>query len=89
MPTLHLIIEGEVQGVFYRASAMKKARQMGITGWVKNTPESHVEIIASGTMEQLLDFVEWCNEGPPNAKVYIIKSHKINDQHFDEFKILP
>ncbi len=88
MATLHLIIQGQVQGVFYRDSAKKKAQQMGITGWVKNTPEKNVEIMASGTMDQLLDFVEWCNQGPPRARVDIIKSHKVDDQRFDDFKIL-
>ena len=88
MTTLHLTIQGKVQGVFYRASAKKTALRLGITGWVKNTPDKDVEIMAQGSKEQLLDFVEWCKEGPAGARVDTVKSKRVDDQHFDEFKIL-
>lgn len=89
MATIHLIIQGKVQGVFYRVSARKKAVEMGINGWVKNTPERHVEIIAQGTNEQLQKLIEWCRQGPSKARVdHIITTEKTDDEHFDEFKIL-
>ncbi|MEO5995071.1 MAG: acylphosphatase [Chitinophagaceae bacterium] len=88
MATLRLIIQGKVQGVFYRVSARKTARQIGITGWVKNTPERHVEILASGTIEQLQNFVEWCKKGPSDARVEKVNTEDAAEQHFDEFKIL-
>jgi acylphosphatase len=50
MATLHLIIQGKVQGVFYRVSARKKALEIGISGWIKNTPEHHVEVMAYALM---------------------------------------
>ena len=67
--TLHIIVKGKVQGVFYRASAKKAALALGLTGWVRNTPEGHVEIMAYGPEKQLNEFMEWCKEGPPAAKV--------------------
>ena len=88
MATFHLIIQGKVQGVFYRVSAKKAAIKMGVTGWVKNTPEKHVEIFASGTSDQLQKFVEWCEKGPPDARVEKVITEEVADQHFDEFKIL-
>ena len=39
MPTVHLLISGKVQGVFFRATAKDVADEIGITGWVKNTDE--------------------------------------------------
>lgn len=88
MATLHLIIQGKVQGVFYRVSARKKAIEIGISGWIKNTPEHHVEVMAHGTDEQLQKFIEWCKDGPSKARVDNLITEKAAEQHFDEFKIL-
>lgn len=67
MPAVHLLIKGKVQGVFYRATAKDVARKMGLSGWVKNTPEGHVEAMASGEEEKLAAFVAWCRKGPEKA----------------------
>lgn len=69
MPTVHLLIKGKVQGVFYRASAKEVAERLHITGWVKNTPEGHVEVMACGEEEALRQFAEWCKKGPEHAMV--------------------
>jgi acylphosphatase len=69
MPSLHLIIRGKVQGVFYRASAKETADKIGITGWIKNTPDENVEAMITGNDDQLQQFVEWCRRGPRNANV--------------------
>ena len=70
MPTIQLIIKGKVQGVFYRASAKEKAEDLGLTGWVKNTPEGYVEIMATGEMDVLERFITWCKKGPSRAFVF-------------------
>ncbi|MEO6290134.1 MAG: acylphosphatase [Ginsengibacter sp.] len=88
MTTLHILITGSVQGVFYRLSAKKKAIQTGITGWVKNTPEGNVEIIACGPIIQLREFVEWCEKGPAKARVDKVITEDTTAQIFTEFKIL-
>lgn len=88
MGCLHILIQGKVQGVFYRVSARKKAIQSGITGWVANTPEGNVEIIACGRTEQLRDFVDWCKQGPANARVEKVIAEDATEEIFDEFKIL-
>ena len=69
MRAVHLLIKGKVQGVFYRASAQAAAERLHITGWVKNTPEGHVEVLASGEEGPLQQFVEWCKKGPEQAVV--------------------
>ena len=60
MPTVHLLIKGKVQGVFYRASAKNIAKENGITGWIKNTKEGDVEAMISGSQEQVDMFIKWC-----------------------------
>lgn len=69
MSTIHLLIKGKVQGVYYRASAKEAADRLGISGWVKNTREGHVEALASGSAENLQQFIAWCKRGPEQAVV--------------------
>jgi acylphosphatase len=69
MPTVHLLIKGKVQGAFYRVRAKEAAERLHITGWVKNTPEGHVEVLASGEDGRLGQFVEWCGKGSERAVV--------------------
>ncbi|MES1219891.1 MAG: acylphosphatase [Bacteroidota bacterium] len=83
--TVCLIIEGKVQGVFYRQSTREKAVQLGITGTVRNLKDGNVEIIATGTWEQLEQLIQWCNHGPPRAVVTNIKSTPLPLQPFNNF----
>jgi len=64
-----LVIEGRVQGVFYRASALEVAQRLGLTGWVQNLPGGAVEAVVEGGEEAVREFVGWCREGPPDARV--------------------
>ncbi len=88
MKTIHLIISGKVQGVFFRVSAKRMAQELKLTGWVKNTVEGNVEIIVSGEEKVLENFVEWCNKGPENACVKDVKINISPYQPFDSFEIL-
>ena len=65
----HFWVSGKVQGVFYRAHTQAKARELGLTGWVRNLPDGRVEILAEGEEEKLKALKEWCHEGPPLAVV--------------------
>jgi acylphosphatase len=87
MPTVHLIIKGRVQGVFYRASAKQIAKEIGATGWVKNTDEGDVEIVAVGTEEQLRKFIDWCKVGPTHATVTEVVIDHIEGESFKNFEI--
>lgn len=87
MPTYHLIVKGKVQGVFYRASAREVADSMGITGWVKNTEEGYVEILASGDENQLQQFINWCRKGPSQAIVTDVQVTEKPEVSFDRFRI--
>ena len=65
----HILVTGGVQGVGYRYSAIIRANQHRLVGWVHNTPEGHVEIVAEGPAEELEDFIDWCRRGPSAAWV--------------------
>ncbi len=64
-----LKIYGRVQGVFYRDSARRKAKKMGLAGWAQNQADGSVKIVAQGEEQTLKEFVDWCYNGPILAKV--------------------
>lgn len=64
-----IIVDGRVQGVFYRHSTRQTARSLEISGWVKNLPDGSVEILADGPEHAVKKLIEWCHKGPPNAVV--------------------
>ena len=69
MQRVHLYISGRVQGVFYRASTDAMARQLHLTGWVRNLADGRVEVVAEGPREALDRLVAWCRQGPRDARV--------------------
>jgi acylphosphatase len=60
---------GRVQGVFFRSQTAKKAKELNLTGWVKNEEDSSVKIVAEGEEENLKNLIEWTKEGPLLARV--------------------
>jgi acylphosphatase len=88
MPTIHLVIIGQVQGVFYRATAKEIADKIGVKGWVKNTPAGNVEIRATGTEDELKQFVDWCRKGPRKAVVEDVKETAKEEEKFARFEII-
>lgn len=66
---VHLIIEGRVQGVWFRDSTRREAVSLGVFGCVRNLPDWSVEVLAEGPEDQVETLVAWCRQGPPNAKV--------------------
>ncbi len=87
MPTVHLLIKGRVQGVFYRASAKENATALRLTGWINNTAEGDVEAIATGTEENIKTFIEWCKKGPAKAVVVSVAVTSMPHQFFDSFSV--
>lgn len=66
---VNILVSGQVQGVFFRASVLEQAQALNLTGWVKNLPDGGVEILAEGSRLALQDLVEWSKHGPPAATV--------------------
>jgi len=83
---VHVIISGRVQGVWFRASTKNKAEQLGIKGWVRNTPDGNVEAVFEGDEKVIEEMLEWCNHGPPLAKVDNVQVKKQPVSYeFDKF----
>lgn len=64
-----LKIYGKVQGVFFRDSSRKKARELGLSGWVRNEPDGTVAIVVEGEEKSLKGLIAWCKGGHAYAKV--------------------
>ena len=88
MPTIHLLIKGKVQGVFYRATAKKIANKFNLTGWIKNTKDDDVEAIITGDEDKLQEFINWCKKGPEKAYVEEVIVTKLKDIMFTNFEII-
>ena len=87
--TTHLLIQGRVQGVGYRYSAQREATKLGLVGWIRNRQDGSVEAVAHGRGEAVIRFIEWCNEGPPGAKVTRVEAGPIEAPNNQIFDILP
>jgi acylphosphatase len=88
MPTIKIIVKGDVQGVFFRATAKTIADGLAIGGTVKNTNEGNVELIVSGSQEKLNQLIEWCKRGPEKAVVEQVDITPLQEMNFQEFTIL-
>ncbi len=69
MKRIHLIISGDVHGVGYRVWAKKQAKDLGISGWVKNRDDKSVELVAEGQQTELEALIKRCKRGPDVAWV--------------------
>ena len=67
--TLHLVIHGRVQGVFFRQSMPREAESLEISGWVRNRSNGTVEAVVHGTPGSVDAMVSWAQRGPQLAQV--------------------
>jgi acylphosphatase len=85
---IHLVVRGRVQGVYFRASAQREARRLGLTGWVKNRADGAVELVAEGEEDQVKDFLSWAQHGPSTARVEKIETRwRSYTGEFPDFRI--
>jgi acylphosphatase len=85
---VRLVVRGRVQGVGFRYSAVAEARRLGLAGWARNTAEGNVEILAEGSPAAVREFVAWCRQGPPMARVSSLQqAEEARDEPLGEFGV--
>jgi acylphosphatase len=67
--TVRALVSGRVQGVYFRDSARREARRLGLVGWVRNTADGRVETHAQGPDHAVDRYLRWLALGPPDAIV--------------------
>ena len=87
MKCVHLIISGNVQGVFFRANAKKEAIHLGLKGFARNLDNGNVEIIAEGDAMMIGEFVQFLRNSPGSSKVENIHMSQKDLEHFKDFEI--
>ena len=63
------LVSGRVQGVFYRATCVRKALSLGVTGHARNLHDGRVEVLACGDTAAVEQFIAWLWEGSPASRV--------------------
>ena len=85
MPTARFLVEGRVQGVFFRASAREQALQLGLTGHAENLADGRVEVLTSGSNEALDALEQWLWQGPPAASVTAVSREDLPERELHGF----
>ena len=67
--SIHVVIKGRVQGVWFRGWTIREANQLGLSGWVKNNKNGNVEALFSGPSDKVDTMINACWMGPKNANV--------------------
>lgn len=88
MKRVKIIVNGDVQGVFYRYYAKKEAKKLKLLGWCRNEADGSVFIIVEGDSQSVDKFIKWSKIGSPLASVdeVLISEEKPTGQE-KEFEI--
>ena len=71
------VVQGKVQGVFFRAATQKVALELGLLGWAKNCADGSVEVIIQGPSSAVQQLESWLQHGPPRARVDVLHSETL------------
>lgn len=82
-----IFVSGKVQGVYYRAYTLEKAKELGLKGFVQNLPDGRVYIEVEGEEEALEEFIQWCWEGSPLSEVTSVEFIEGPLKNYTDFKI--
>lgn len=86
----HFLVKGRVQGVGFRWFVHRESAEIGLRGWVRNTDEGHVELVAAGDAEGLAELKSALHKGSRGSRVDAVVEHDLDDREIEkleEFKI--
>lgn len=86
--TRRFIVRGRVQGVGFRWFAGRIAEAFDVTGSVRNADDGSVEIVASGSPENIRSFKEQIEIGPTSARVDEVRDEELPEERFTRFTVL-
>jgi acylphosphatase len=87
---LHFLVQGRVQGVGFRWFVHREASELELRGWVRNTEEGDVEVVAAGESTDLNDLRAALKRGPRGSRVDRVIEHTLDEKegrHLGSFRI--
>ena len=86
--TVHFLVSGRVQGVFFRMATKQQADLYGLSGWVCNRRDGRVEGVVAGASRRLDDFIAWLHRGPDLARVLKVELEEVEgEENYSGFEI--
>ncbi|HET7605257.1 MAG TPA: acylphosphatase [Sphingomicrobium sp.] len=83
----HIRVTGRVQGVFYRAWAQGQARELGVSGWIRNCPDGSVEAHLGGEEDCVDRMIQRMRQGPSNAQVDDVEVEEATPENPGRFEL--
>ena len=83
----HVVVKGDVQGVFFRDSTRERAQSRGIAGWVSNRPDGSVEAVFEGEDDAVESMLRFVREGPRRAEVRDVEVTEEEPEGLDGFDV--
>ena len=84
----HILVNGRVQGVFFRVETRSEAMKKNVAGWIRNTSKGRVEAIFEGERGDVEKLIDFCKRGPLAARVTKIEVQwEEYTREFKDFKI--
>ena len=87
MQRRRVLVQGHVQGVFFRETTRRRALAAGVVGWVRNRPDGTVEAVFEGEREAVERLVDYMREGPRGARVDWVDVVREEPEQLDGFEI--
>src|SRR5690348_10280149 len=87
---LHFLVQGRVQGVGFRWFVHREASELELRGWVRNTEDGDVEVVASGSANDLSDLRTSLKKGPRGSRVDRVIEHHLDEsegKNLESFRI--
>ncbi|MFT4113681.1 acylphosphatase [Silvibacterium sp.] len=75
----HYLVKGRVQGVGFRWFVHREAAELALHGWVRNTEDGHVEVVASGSADQLAALDQTLHKGSRGSRVDAVVIHELDE----------
>jgi len=82
-----VVVQGRVQGVWFRGATEKRARALGLAGWVRNRPDGKVEAVFEGARDAVEAALAFCRTGPPAARVEQVDVADEPPEGLDGFRV--
>jgi acylphosphatase len=86
---VHVIVEGRVQGVGFRAFVEREARTRGLRGWVRNRSDGSVEAVFAGEEEEVQSMIVACHRGPRMSAVRAVRTAEHPEGDWKAFEVWP